>query len=212
MMPDLVLLDIDMPGATGIQATAQLRQKGYRGKIVLLTVLTTSGYLQPALDAGANGYLLKTITGAALKNALKAVMAGHSVVDPELAAEALRSGPSPLTERETEVLRLVAEHRSTSQIAGQLYLSVGTIRNYLSSAMTKLAVNSRFDAADLAKQNGWLYRSQRYRPADGGWRGSRSQGRSMRGVWAPCPGTSSAYMAGLTSFPCCGQSGGTPRR
>ncbi len=156
MMPDLVLLDIDMPGATGIQATAQLRQKGYRGKIVLLTVLTTSGYLQPALDAGANGYLLKTITGAALKNALKAVMAGHSVVDPELAAEALRSGPSPLTERETEVLRLVAEHRSTSQIAGQLYLSVGTIRNYLSSAMTKLAVNSRFDAADLAKQNGWL--------------------------------------------------------
>lgn len=156
MTPDLVLLDIDMPGATGIQATAQLRQKGYRGKIVLLTVLTTSGYLQPALDAGANGYLLKTITGAALKNALKAVMAGHSVVDPELAAEALRSGPSPLTERETEVLRLVAEHRSTSQIAGQLHLSVGTIRNYLSSAMTKLAVNSRFDAADLAKQNGWL--------------------------------------------------------
>ena len=144
--PDLVLMDVDMPGATGIEATAQLRGKGYRGRILLLT----------AIQAGANGYLLKTTTGARLMSSIRAVMGGHTAIDPDLAAEALRVGPCPLSERELEVLRLIADGSSTSEAAKQLCLSQGTVRNYLSAVMTKLDATSRIQAIETARSQGWL--------------------------------------------------------
>lgn len=155
-IPDLVLADVDMPGASGIEAAALLRERGFHGKILLLTALPGSGHLHSALDAGANGYLLKSISGTRLKSAIRAVMAGRTAIDPDLAADALRTGPSPLTEREIRILELVAENKSTGAIAAALYLSVGTVRNYMSSAMTKLGADSRFAAVTAAREHGWL--------------------------------------------------------
>lgn len=154
--PDLVLMDVDMPGATGIEATAQLREKGYPGRILLLTALQGSGHLHAAIQAGANGYLLKTITGARLMSCIRAVMSGHTAIDPDLAAEALRVGPCPLSERELQILRLVAAGSSTAEAAERLYLSQGTVRNYLSAAMTKLDATSRIQAIEMARAQGWL--------------------------------------------------------
>lgn len=154
--PDLVLMDVDMPGATGIEATAQLRGKGYRGRILLLTALQGSGHLHAAIQAGANGYLLKTTTGARLMSSIRAVMGDHTAIDPDLAAEALRVGPCPLSERELEVLRLIADGSSTSEVAKQLCLSQGTVRNYLSAVMTKLDATSRIQAIETARSQGWL--------------------------------------------------------
>ena len=154
--PDLVLMDVDMPGATGIEATAQLREKGYRGKILLLTALQGSGHLHAAVQAGANGYLLKTTTGARLMSSIRAVMSGHTAIDPDLAAEALRVGPCPLSERELQILRLIANGSSTSEAAKQLCLSQGTVRNYLSAVMTKLDATSRIQAVETARSQGWL--------------------------------------------------------
>lgn len=155
-MPDLILADVDMPGVSGIEATAIVRQHGYAGKVVLLTALPGSGHLHAALDAGANGYLLKSISGTRLKSALRAVIAGKTAIDPDLAADALRAGRSPLTDRERRILELVAQNRSTGAIAAELYLSVGTVRNYLSAAMAKLDVDSRFAAVAAARERGWL--------------------------------------------------------
>ena len=139
LFPDVILADIDMPGMTGIEATRMLRDKGYRGRIILLTALPGSGHLHAAMAAGADGYLLKSITAPSLINAIRAVCNGQSAIDPNVAAVAMRKGPSPLNDRETEILRLVADGSSTAQIASRLYLSKGTVRNYLSTAMSKLA-------------------------------------------------------------------------
>lgn len=143
LFPDVILADIDMPGMTGIEATRMLRDKGYRGRIILLTALPGSGHLHAAMAAGADGYLLKSITAPSLINAIRAVCNGQSAIDPNVAAVAMRKGPSPLNDRETEILRLVADGSSTAQIASRLYLSKGTVRNYLSTAMSKLDADSR---------------------------------------------------------------------
>ncbi|MSS44625.1 response regulator transcription factor [Cutibacterium sp. WCA-380-WT-3A] len=156
LMPDLILADIDMPGATGIEATKTLRSMGYKGHIILLTALPGSGHLHAALAAGADGYLLKAMTGASLMNAIRAVQNGHTAIDPDIAATAMRKGPSPLTQRETEILKMVAAGFSTAQIADQMYLSKGTVRNYLSMVMSKLEVDSRTAAVTKAQHEGWL--------------------------------------------------------
>lgn len=156
LFPDVILADIDMPGMTGIEATRMLRDKGYRGRIILLTALPGSGYLHAAMAAGADGYLLKLITAPSLINAIRAVCNGQSAIDPNVAAVAMRKGPSPLNDRETEILRLVADGSSTAQIASRLYLSKGTVRNYLSTAMSKLDADSRTAAVTRAREEGWL--------------------------------------------------------
>lgn len=156
MLPDVVVTDVDMPGASGIEATTLLRERGYQGKVLLLTALPGSGHLHAALAAGANGYLLKTTTGARLVNAIKAVMTGHTAIDPEIAADALRTGPSPLTDRELAILKAVEQGHSTGRIAQDLYLSTGTVRNYLSAAMSKLGVDNRMAALAKAREQGWL--------------------------------------------------------
>jgi len=156
LFPDVILADIDMPGMTGIEAPRMLRDTGYRGRIILLTALPGSGHLHAAMAAGADGYLLKSITAPSLINAIRAVCNGQSAIDPNVAAVAMRKGPSPLTDRETEILRLVADGSSTAQIASRLYLSTGTGRNYLSTAMSKLDADSRTAAVTRAREEGWL--------------------------------------------------------
>lgn len=154
--PDIILMDIDMPGMTGIEATADLRRAGVSTPVLLLTALPGSGHVHDALAAGANGYLLKSTDALHLLDGIKAVVAKHTVIDPALAAEALRAGPNPLRDRELDVLRLVDQGLSTKQIGERLFLSPGTVRNYLSSAITKLGSNSRLEAIRTARQNGWL--------------------------------------------------------
>lgn len=128
LTPDVALADVDMPGMSGIEAAAALRKHGSACKVLLLTALPGSGHLHSALAAGANGYLLKSSTGARLIAAIKAVAAGRTVIDPDLAADALRTGPNPLTDRECAILRMLEEGSSTDEIASSLFLSRGTVR------------------------------------------------------------------------------------
>lgn len=152
LTPDIALLDVDMPGASGIEAAAQITDC----KVLLLTALEGPGHMHKALAAGANGYILKSTTSSRLVDAIRTVASGGTAIDPELAAEALRSGPCPLTDREIDILRLVGDGRSTTDIAGRLYLSRGTVRNYLSNAMVKLDAQSRAEAFAKAERRGWL--------------------------------------------------------
>lgn len=154
--PDVALLDIDMPGKTGIQACAELTAALPECKVMLLTALPGSGHLPRALDAGASGYLVKSMTARQLIDGIRSVAAGGTVIDPTLAADALRAGPNPLTDREREILRLVDQGVPTSHIAEELFLSTGTVRNYLSNAMTKLDAVSRIEAVRTARQRGLL--------------------------------------------------------
>lgn len=156
--PHVVLMDVDMPGMDGITATQQLSATGRTCRVLLLTALPGSGHLHRAIAAGAAGYLVKSTTGARLHQAVKDVAAGGTVIDPDIAAEALRVGPSPLTSREVEVLRLAEQGTSTDDIARTMFLSVGTVRNYLSNAMTKLEATSRAQAVVTARDRGWLTR------------------------------------------------------
>ncbi|RNI21118.1 response regulator [Flexivirga caeni] len=156
LRPQVAILDVDMPGATGLEATAQLRDAGSDVKILLLTALPGSGHIPRALAAGANGYLVKSTTGQRLVEAIHVIVEGGTAIDPQLAADALRKGPTPLTERETELLTLVAKGVGTDDLADQLFLSKGTVRNYLSSAMAKLQASNRTEAVAKAKEQGWI--------------------------------------------------------
>ena len=154
--PDVAILDVDMPGATGIEAAAQITAAHPQCRVLLLTALPGSGHLHRALAAGASGYLVKSTTAARLIEGIRIVAEGGTVIDPQLAADALRSGPSTLTDREREILQLVDSGVDTDSIATRLFLSRGTVRNYLSNAMTKLDATSRTQAARTARQRGWL--------------------------------------------------------
>jgi two-component system response regulator DesR len=153
--PDVVLTDIEMPGMTGLDLAAELRERGNPARIIILTTFARSGYLRRALDVGASGYLLKDAPSAQLAEAIRRVAAGGRAIDPALAAEAWTE-PDPLTDRERQVLRLADEGRPSDAIARQLKLSEGTVRNYLSEAIGKLGAKNRVEAARLARQKGWL--------------------------------------------------------
>ena len=157
MRPDVALLDIEMPGGDGLSAAQALQRALPSCRSVILTTFGRSGYLRRAMESGVVGFLLKDAPAKELAVALRRVMNGERVVDPDLALAALSEGNNPLTNREQEVLSASLFGASLAEIAARLYLSEGTIRNHLSTAMQKLGAQNRMEAARLAEQKGWLY-------------------------------------------------------
>lgn len=154
--PDVLVTDIEMPEMTGLTLAAEVRDRHPQTRVVILTTFARPGYLRRALDAGAKGYLLKDRPSAELADAVRRAHRGLRVVDPQLAAEAWESGPDPLTERERQILWRAGEGKSSGEIADELHLSEGTVRNYLSEAISKLGASNRVEAARLARAKGWL--------------------------------------------------------
>lgn len=154
--PDVALLDIEMPGGDGLAAAAMLRDQLPACRTIILTTFGRTGYLKRAMESGAVGFLLKDAPAADLASAIRRVMRGERVVDPGLAATALSELGSPLTDRERDVLAASADGATIRDIANTLYLSEGTVRNYLSTAINKLGARNRVEAARLAEQKGWL--------------------------------------------------------
>ena len=153
--PDVVLTDIEMPQMTGLELAAELKERGLPARVIILTTFARPGYLRRAMQAGASGYLLKDSPAAALADAVRRVHSGCRVIAPELAVEAWGE-EDPLSDRERQVLRLAAEGSSGAEIATQLHLSEGTVRNYLSEAINKLGAGNRIEAARIARMKGWL--------------------------------------------------------
>jgi two-component system response regulator DesR len=154
--PDVALLDIEMPGATGLEALAQLRGALPGCRILILTTFGRPGYLRRAMETGASGFLLKDAPAHELASAIRRAVAGERIVDPGLAAAALSEGESPLTAREQEVLAASRNYATVADIAGALYLSPGTVRNHLSSVMQKLDARNRAEALKFAEEKGWV--------------------------------------------------------
>jgi two-component system response regulator DesR len=153
--PDVVVTDIEMPRLTGLELAQRIRDREIGGKVIILTTFARPGFLRRALDAGVGGYLLKDAPAEQLAEAIRKVHRGGRAIDPQLALEAW-SGDDPLNDRERQVLRLAGEGMSAGDIAAQLHLSQGTVRNYLSEAIGKLGVSNRIEAYRLARQKGWL--------------------------------------------------------
>jgi two-component system response regulator DesR len=154
--PDVTLLDIEMPGGSGLEAAQRLRTALPSCRVVILTTFGRSGYLRRAMESGAVGFLVKDAPASELARALRRVMNGERVVDPELALLALSEGNNPLTNQERKVLATALPGISITEIARLLSLSEGTVRNHLSSAIQKVGAHNRMEAAHLAEQKGWL--------------------------------------------------------
>lgn len=153
--PDVLLTDIEMPKMTGLELAAAVKRDALPTRVIILTTFARGGYLRRALETGASGYLLKDSPAEQLANAVRRVKSGGRVVDPELAAEAWGE-LDPLTDRERQVLRMAGEGQTSADIAGTLHLSEGTVRNYLSEAISKLGAGNRVEAARIAREKGWL--------------------------------------------------------
>lgn len=154
--PDIVLTDIEMPLMTGLELAAALAEAGSSSKVVIVTTFARAGYLRRAMAAGVRGYLLKDAPADTLAAAIRTVHRGGRAVAPELALESWSGGEDPLSERERQVLRLAGEGRTSAEIAKQVCLSEGTVRNYLSEAISKLNAGNRVEAFRLARDAGWL--------------------------------------------------------
>jgi two-component system, NarL family, response regulator DesR len=154
--PDVALLDIEMPGGTGLEAARELRAELPECRVLILTTFGRPGYLRRAMEHGAAGFLLKDAPAAELAAAIRRAVAGQRTVDPALAAAALSDGDSPLTAREQEVLAASREHATVAELARALYLSPGTVRNHISSVLQKLGARNRAEAVRLAEEKGWL--------------------------------------------------------
>ncbi|RYP88098.1 response regulator transcription factor [Nocardioides guangzhouensis] len=150
------LLDIEMPGLTGLEAAERLRAELPEVRSLIVTTFGRPGYVRRALDAGAAGFVVKDTPARELADAVRRVHAGLRVVDPALATESLMSGPSPLTAREAEILLLALDGSTVAAIAARAHLSVGTVRNHLSAAIGKTGASTRAEAARLAQSNGWI--------------------------------------------------------
>jgi two-component system response regulator DesR len=153
--PDLLVSDIEMPKLTGLELAKRVHNDASATRVVIVTTFARAGYLRRALDAGVRGYLLKDSPSAQLADALRQVHSGSRVIDPQLAMAAWTE-QDPLTDRERQVLRLAGEGSSSAEIAEQLSLSQGTVRNYLSEIISKLGVSNRIEAYRIARQQGWL--------------------------------------------------------
>lgn len=153
---EVALLDIEMPGMTGLEVAGDLRAKGVACRSLIVTTFGRAGYVRRALEAGASGFVVKDTPAAELAEAVRRVHAGLRVIDPTLAAESLYEGLNPLTPREQEVLREALTGAPVATIAAKVYLSPGTVRNHLSSAIGKTGTSTRAEAARAAQDNGWL--------------------------------------------------------
>lgn len=154
--PDVALLDIEMPGCDGITAAAALHSQLPSCRVLILTTFGRPGYLRRAMESGVVGFLLKDAPSAQLATAIRRAVAGERIVDPTLAMAALSEGNNPLTERERDVLAAATGGASIAEIAASLFLTEGTVRNYLSVAIQKLGARNRIEAAHIAEQKGWL--------------------------------------------------------
>ena len=154
--PDVALLDVEMPGLDGIAAARELHRALPDVKVLIVTTFGRPGYLRRALVVGASGFVVKDTPARQLADAVRRVHSGLRVVDPALAADSLAVGQSPLTTRESEVLRATRDGGSVADIAGTVFLSEGTVRNHLSSAIGKTEARNRADAVRIADENGWL--------------------------------------------------------
>jgi two-component system, NarL family, response regulator DesR len=154
--PDVAVLDIEMPGRSGLDAAADLHAELPSCKILIVTTFGRPGYLRRAMEAGASGFLVKDGPVEDLAHAIRRVLAGERVVDPELATAALSAGPNPLTARERDVLTAAVDGSTIADIAGRLHLSESTVRNYLSAAIGKTGSRNRIEAVRAARHNGWL--------------------------------------------------------
>jgi two-component system response regulator DesR len=155
LKPEVLISDIEMPGITGLELAQRIQRHELPVKVIIVTTFARSGYLRRALEAGVGGYLLKDAPAEQLADAVRTVHRGGRSIDPQLALEAW-SEADPLNDRERQVLRLAGEGQSAGDIAQQLNLSHGTVRNYLSEAIGKLGVGNRIEAYRLARQKGWL--------------------------------------------------------
>lgn len=151
--PDIVLMDIEMPVMSGLEAAEELKDQGV--KIIILTTFARSGYFDKAMKCGVRGYLLKDSPIEELADSIRSIMAGRRIYSSELVDEVYRE-ENPLTEREREVLGLIADGKNTKEIAGQLYITTGTVRNYISVILDKLKVTNRIEAITRLKEKGWF--------------------------------------------------------
>ncbi len=154
--PDVVVTDIEMPERSGLELASDLNLAESKARVIILTTFARPGYLRRALDAGARGYLLKDRPVRELAEAIRHVHAGQRAVDPTLAAEVWNVEEDPLSDRERQILRRAGDGRSSAEIAAELHLSEGTVRNYLSETIAKLGATNRIDAARIARTRGWL--------------------------------------------------------
>ena len=154
--PDVAVLDLQMPGLDGIQTAQQLSSALPECRIIIVTSFGRPGYLKKALAAGVSAFLPKTVSAHVLADVVRQVHGGGRYVDPQLAAEAISTGESPLTPREADVLELAGDGASIDDIASQAHLSPGTVRNYLSAAAAKLGAANRHEAAAIARRYGWI--------------------------------------------------------
>lgn len=154
--PDVVVTDIEMPDRTGLECAADLKVANCKSRVIILTTFARPGYLRRALDAGARGYMLKDRPASELAEAIRRVHGGLRAIDPALAAEAWGADEDPLTDRQRQILHHAGEGQTTAEIAAQLHLSEGTVRNYLSEVIAKLGAVNRIDAARIARTRGWL--------------------------------------------------------
>lgn len=156
LKPDVAVTDIEMPEWTGLEFASALKESNSKTRMIILTTFARPGYLRRALESGARGYLLKDRPATELAQAIRRVHSGLRAIDPELAAEAWSAEADPLNDRERQILQRAGEGRSSAEIATELRLSEGTVRNYLSEAIAKLGAANRVDAARIARQRGWL--------------------------------------------------------
>ncbi|MFC7906107.1 response regulator [Streptomyces nigra] len=154
--PDVALLDIELPGRSGLDAAAELREQVPDCRVLILTTFARPGYLRRAMEAGAAGFLVKDGPVEELAVAVRRVLTGETVIDPALAAAALSAGPNPLTARERDVLNASSDGATVADVSARLHLSESTVRNYLSSAIGKTGTRNRTEALREARQQGWL--------------------------------------------------------
>jgi len=156
LRPDVCLMDIQMPGMDGVEATRRVREASPTTQILIVTTFARPGYLRSALDAGASGFIVKDTPAEQLAEAVRRVHRGVRVLDPALAADSLFDGANPLSERERQVLRLAEDGRSAAAVAAEVFLSAGTVRNHLSAAIGKTGAANRAQAVRIALDKGWI--------------------------------------------------------